>query len=141
MNKKVVFVIKKDEEIISSILNFCEQRGLKSAWINGIGAIKSATLAAYDLEKKEYKKKDLSGKFEIVNLTGNIGMLGEKPVTHLHVVLSDDNMATFGGHLEKAIVSVTCEIILTLLQKQIERKYDNKIGLNLIQPVKYPRSK
>ncbi len=130
---KIVFSIKKDEEITSSIFNYCQKNNIQSAWISGIGAVKSATLALYDLEKKEYKKKRFSGKFEIVGLSGNIGTLEGKPVLHLHTVLSDENMAIFGGHLEKATVSVTCEILISKTDYRIEREFDPNIGLNLIR--------
>lgn len=130
---KFVFTIKKDEEITSSIFNYCKKNNIKSAWISGIGAVSSAVLAFYDLEKKEYKKKELSGKFEIAGLSGNIGTLNGEPVLHLHIIFSDENMVTLGGHLEKATVSVTCEICIIKIDNQIERELDRNIGLNLIK--------
>lgn len=133
MSKNFVFTVKKDGEIISSIFNFCKEKGIESAWISGIGAAKFAVLLSYDIDKKEYNKKEFQGKFEIANLTGNLGIIDGKPTAHIHIILCNEEMQAFGGHLEQAVVSATCEIIITSLEKQIVRKLNDEIGLNLIE--------
>ena len=51
---------------------------------------------------------------------------------HCHAVFSNANMEAIAGHLKDAIVSATCEIFLVKLDGEIERKYDDNIGLNLM---------
>lgn len=125
--------INKGEKVVGSILDFCQKNNIAGAWITGIGAISKAKLALYNLDKKTYIKKELNGPFEIASMSGNIGLLNKKHIAHIHVVISDKLMNAFGGHLEEAIVSATCEIKIELFDQPISRKYDRDIGLNLIQ--------
>lgn len=37
----------------------------------------------------------------------------------------------FGGHLNKAIVSATCEMVITIIDGKIDRELNKNIGLNL----------
>ena len=39
----------------------------------------------------------------------------------------------FGGHLNSAVVSATCELVLQVIDGQVERVFDPEIGLNLFQ--------
>ena len=125
--------INKGEKVIESILNFCKNSGIEGAWISGIGAFASADLALYNLSKKEYTKKSLKGPFEICSLIGNVGIKDEKHIAHIHVVLSDDKMNAYGGHLNEAVVAATCELKVEIFDHPITRKHDEEIGLNLIE--------
>lgn len=51
---------------------------------------------------------------------------------HLHIVLGDEKFQAYGGHLKNAVVSATCEIAIFELDSKIKRKYDDEIGLNLL---------
>ena len=39
----------------------------------------------------------------------------------------------FGGHLNKAMVSATCEMVIYIIDGKIDRYYDEQIGLNLLK--------
>jgi len=125
--------INKGEKIVKSILSFCKNNRIEGAWISGLGAFSEAKLAFYDLENKKFTKKDIDGPLEICSLTGNIGIKEKEQVAHIHVVLSDEKMLAFGGHLEEATVSATCELKVEIFDHPIIRKYDPEIGLNLIE--------
>lgn len=125
--------INKGEKIVHSILNFCKSNNIEGAWITGLGAISSANLALYDLENKKYIKKTITGPHEICALTGNIGIKDKEHLAHLHVVLSNEKMDAFGGHLEEATVAATCELKVEIFDHPIVRKHDEDIGLNLIE--------
>lgn len=125
--------INKGEKVVESIIKFCKNFGIEGAWITGLGALNSAELALYNLDKKEYTKKSLSGPLEICSLIGNIGTKDGELVAHIHVVLSDDKMNAFGGHLNEAVVAATCELKVEIFDHPITRKHDKEIGLNLIE--------
>ena len=39
----------------------------------------------------------------------------------------------FGGHLTRAVVSATCEMIVEVSDGIIERKFNDEVGLNLFE--------
>ena len=51
---------------------------------------------------------------------------------HLHATLSDANYHTFGGHLNAAIVSGTCELIIDVIDGACDREFSDSVGLNLL---------
>lgn len=125
--------INKGEKVIESLLEFCRNNGIEGAWITGLGALSSAKLALYDLENKKYIKKEIKGPLEICSLDGNIALYDNEQVAHIHLVLSNDKMSAFGGHLEEATVAATCELKVEIFDHPIIRKNDPEIGLNLIE--------
>ena len=51
---------------------------------------------------------------------------------HIHVNLADEEHRTFGGHLNEAVVSATCEAIIEEFEGEVDRFFDEKIGINLM---------
>jgi len=78
-----------------------------------------------------YDTKTFGGMFEILSLKGNITMLGDGPLAHLHIVMAGPDYSAFGGHLDKAIADPTCEIALLLLDHEVRREKDGRTGLSL----------
>lgn len=131
-NNSYIIRLEKGESIIKELELFCQKENISTAFLSGLGAILSATLAFYNLEKKEYELKKLSETCEIVGLVGNITLVEGKPFVHLHCVLSNNKFECFGGHLKEGTVGATCEIHLTKVGTEIERNLDEKIGLKLL---------
>jgi len=131
--KSFVICLKKGDEAISELISFCHKNEIQSGWFSGLGAAQSAKLAIYDLDKKEYIRKEVSGILEILSYTGNISLLGDKTIVHSHVTLSDETFAAFGGHVDELTIAATCEIVLHSLDIELIRKFDEGIGLNLLE--------
>lgn len=126
-----LFSLKKDQKIIESLINLFTERNECGTFF-AIGAVSSAILKSYDLEKKEYSKKQFFGKFEVCSLNGIVTRLENGDVfVHAHAIFSDENFATFGGHLEEGVVSATLEVGF-VKTTDIKRKFDKEIGLNLL---------
>ena len=55
--------------------------------------------------------------FELTSLTGNITAetVENEPIIHLHATIADKDFRTYGGHVFRAIVSKTIEVVLTVI--------------------------
>ena len=124
--------LERDEKIIESLNRFLEDKSIKNGFFIGLGALSKVELALYRLEDKEYFFKNFEEALEISSLHGNIFLKENKPFIHAHIVVSDKNMETKGGHLKEAIVGATCEIILFTINNKIRRMYSEEIGLWLL---------
>ncbi len=124
--------IDKGEEIIQSLKIFCEKNSITSGSITGIGAVSKATIGFFDTKTKQYHQKELKEGYEIANLVGNISIMDNEIYFHIHATLSDADCNAFGGHLNSAVVSGTCEIIIDAISGEMGRKHDKGIGLNLL---------
>lgn len=128
------FILKLEpgDEIITELENFYNAHPGKTYFLTGIGALKQASLACFDLDKKSYLKHDFRGSYEIISLIGNITTIDNKPVIHSHINLSDRKFQLIAGHLVKGIISITAEIFITTVNLKIARQQDNRFNLNLL---------
>lgn len=128
------FFIKlyKDESLFESLEEFASRHQQTFGTLNGIGALKDCELGFYHLDRKEYDRKVFPHEAELLSLVGNLSFLKEKPFFHIHTILGASDFSTYGGHLFKATVAVTAEIIFRPLSLSVNREHDEEIGLNLL---------
>ena len=62
-------------------------------------------------------------------MEGNVALKDGEPFIHAHVVLSDHNMQTLGGHLFETTVGVAGEFFLTQFDGNAYRELKPDIGL------------
>ncbi len=123
--------IDKGEEIVATLERFCREKEIRLGTVSGIGATDRATIGLFKTQTKEYVRKEMAGDHEITSLTGNISRMKGEVYLHLHVNLADGNYHTFGGHLNSAVVSATCELVVRELDGGMDREFSEEIGLNL----------
>ena len=128
------YVIRLDpgDEIIEKVLWLAAVEGVKLATVTGLGAVDNVTLGIYSPDTKQVKANMFHADFEIVSLTGTITTQRGRPYAHLHMAVGDLSGRCYGGHLNRAVVSATAEIIMTVLPGEIDRQPDARIGLNLM---------
>jgi len=129
---KYVLAISSGEEICEQLKWFCEKKKIEAAHFSIIGAVNDLELWWYDTSKRRYKKKALMGQFEIVSMLGNVGILKGAIIIHTHGMFSDKNYKVYGGHVNRGVVSGTCEVVFEKLDGKITREYDEETGLNLM---------
>ena len=127
----IALSLQSDEYINESIKKVFIEEGLKSGWIEGLGAVYDIELGYYDLNKKDYIKKRFEGEYEITSLVGNVAFLDNECFVHTHTTICDSNFQAFGGHLFDAKISATGEFKITLFDTKIKRAFSDEIGLNL----------
>ena len=131
-NNTCVLRIDKDEDLVESIFQVAKKEKIKLGSISGMGAINHSKLSIYDVSKKEYSVKEFSGEMEIVSLEGNISSKENEPIIHLHMALAQEDCSVYGGHLHSANISVTAEIFINIIDGELEKKFDEDTGANLL---------
>ena len=129
---KYVVRIDKNEEVIREIKKLCQMEGIKLAEVSAIGAVKSVALGFFDPNTKKYKELTLHKPFELTSLVGNITSKDGEIYTHFHATISDTDLRVYGGHLTHAQVTTTVEAIITPLKGEVERTFNEEVGLNIL---------
>ena len=131
-DEKMMVRFDADEEVLSGLVKFTKGAGIDAAFVLGLGSAKEVELGFYDADKKEYQKTVFSEPMEVLNITGNIGLLGTKVIVHLHGSFGLSNYKMIGGHIHRLVVNTTVEIMLDTMGGEINRMYDENTGLNLL---------
>jgi len=132
-NNTIVARIDKDEEILEKIKEIALKENIKLASVRALGATKEFTVGVFKVDEKKYYSNEFKGNFEIVSLTGTINTMNDEFYTHIHMSAGNDKGEVFGGHLNRAIVSATCEMIINIIDGKVDRYLDEEVGLNLFK--------
>lgn len=129
----IVARMDKGEEILAQIKEIALKESIKSASVTALGATNDFTVGVYKIDEKKYYANTFQGSFEIVSLTGTINTMDGAFYAHLHMSAGNERGEVFGGHLNRAVVSATCEMVITLIDGRVDRFHSEEIGLNLFQ--------
>ncbi len=132
-NDTILVRIDRGEEIIEKVKEVAAKENIKLASINALGATDHFIVGVYNVEEKKYYSNEFKGSFEIVSLTGTINTMNDEFYCHLHMSAGNEKGQVFGGHLNKAIISATCEMVITLIDGKVDRFHDDVTGLNLFK--------
>lgn len=131
--KTIVIRMDKGEEVVSSLKSICQKEDIKLASVSAIGAVNDITVGVFNPDTKQYKSNRFTGNFEIVSLSGTVTTMKGIPYIHLHMSAGNGVGRVFGGHLNEAKISATCEMVITLIDGEVDREYSEEIGLNLFK--------
>ncbi|MBU7218625.1 PPC domain-containing DNA-binding protein [Staphylococcus gallinarum] len=131
-NNTIVLVLEQGEDIVEAVTDIARDKNGKFGTVSGIGACSEVELNFYNLETKTYEKKLIQEHLELTSLLGNISHIDDQPFAHLHATFGTNKYETYSGHLSKATVSATAEIVITMTNLDINRKFNDEIGLNLL---------
>ena len=132
-NNKYIVRIDKGEEIVETLKKFCKDNKIKLGSVSGIGAANKIVLGLFETATKKYHSQEFNGDFEIVPLAGNISTMKGETYLHLHANIANLKHNSFGGHLTSALVSATFEAIIDAIDGEVDRKFNDEIGLNLLE--------
>lgn len=128
-------IIRMDpgEEILSTLNDVALREDIRLAEVSALGAINEFTVGLYDRGEHRYHSNSFAFDAEIVSLTGTITYANELPYLHLHMSAADKDGRVFGGHLNRAVVSCTCEMAVRLIPGEVGRIQNPETGLNIFQ--------
>ena len=129
----IIARMDKGEEILEQVKEIALREKISLASVQALGAVDQFTVGVFKTEEKEYLANEFQGSFEIVSLTGTINTMDGAFYCHLHMSAGNDKGEVFGGHLNRAVVSATCEMVVNILEGTVDRYYDEQIGLNLLR--------
>ncbi len=130
-DQSIVLRLDPGEEILEKIKELSIKENITLASVQGIGALNEFTIGLFKIEEKNFVANTFQGSYEMVSLLGTINTMDGAFYSHLHMSAADEKGHMFGGHLSKAVTSATCEIIITLIEGNVDRKYDEGTGLNI----------
>lgn len=129
----IVARIDRGEEILAAVREIAGAEHIQLASVSALGATNDFTVGVYSVDEKQYHANDYKGNFEIVSLTGTINTMDGEFYTHLHMSAGDEKGQVFGGHLNRAVVSAVCEMVITVIDGVVDRRFSEEIGLNLFR--------
>jgi uncharacterized protein len=132
--KEYAVIFAKGDEAFSGLSEFAEKYHVTAAHFTAIGALSGAEIAWFSPERKMYKKIPVDGQTEVASMIGDIALYKGKPVVHAHMVLGLPDGTARAGHVLKAVVSPTLEVMITVDPNAMLKSLDPETGLTLIDP-------
>jgi len=121
-------------DLLEALTEQCRQRGITMGFVSVIGAVEGATIGYYDQKERVYRSSQIAGGLEITSCNGNISLKDGAVMVHAHILLSDDEGKTYGGHLMSPTTLFAGEALIQELEGEpLEREYDEVTGLFLWQ--------
>ncbi len=129
----VVARIDRGEEILDTVKDIALKEDIRLASISALGATGDFTVGVFNVDEKQYHANRFQGSFEIVSLTGTITTMDGAFYAHLHMSAGNEQGQVFGGHLNRAVISATCEMVIQIIDGTVERRFSEDVGLNLFR--------
>ena len=126
-NDYLIIRLDESEEIVKGIKSVCEKESIQSGVIlSVVGAMKRCELVFKPGCRQHFEEH-----FEVSG-NGNISMMNNEIMVHLHVVAGNDlNIKT--GHLLQGVVTIFCEIVLLKLNGlRMVRTLDTSLDPELV---------
>ncbi len=130
---RIVARIDRGEEIHAQLKELALREQIRLAEVSALGAVNDFTVGVFKTDERKYYANHFTGSFEIVSLTGTITTQDGAYYAHLHMSAGNDKGEVFGGHLNEAIVSATCEMVINVIDGTVERAFSEDVGLNLMR--------
>ncbi|MGH9571057.1 MAG: PPC domain-containing DNA-binding protein [Candidatus Angelobacter sp.] len=130
--KTYALVFSTGEPVNEQLLGFAQQNDIKAAQLTAIGAFNEVTLGYFSWTSKRYEEIPIPEQVELVALNGNLSLSDGKPKLHAHVVVGKQDGSAWAGHLLRATVRPTLEVMLVETPAYLRRVLDKETGLPLL---------
>lgn len=131
--RSYVVVFDMGDDVLAQFQHFCDRENVYAGFFCGIGGYRRATLAYYDMEKKQYEPIEVDEQVEVVSLIGNVTNYEGRARIHAHCIVGHRDGHTSAGHLVGASVSPTLEVMLAESVVPMMRTQRPDIGIPLIE--------
>ena len=124
--------LDRGEPLLPTLASFLAGRQVRGAALSAIGAVRQSVLGYFDLQRREYVRRDFPEEMELISLSGNLTWAGSEPIIHAHAVLSGPDFVAHAGHLFSTEIAVSGEVFIWTAPARVERALDESLGLKLI---------
>jgi uncharacterized protein len=133
--KTFILVFGIGDELAEGLLRFAKAQNLSAASFKAVGALSSVRLGWFSWETKRYEPSvTVDEQVELLSLIGDVALKDGEPAVHAHAVIGKRDGTAHGGHLLKAYIRPTCEVVLTESPVHLQKFIDPEAGIALIRP-------
>ncbi len=134
-NNTYLLVLSKGDLVMEKLRAFHKTVNYNFCKVEAIGALKNVELGYAHVTENgvNYEYKTFKKDHEVLSFSGSISLLNGDSLPHVHLAISDETFATYGGHLKEAEVAVTLEIIITVYDEQVTRSLNNEFKIGIIE--------
>ena len=126
-------IFETGDEVTEGLARFAQEHKLSASHFTAIGGFQSVTLGYFDWDIKDYEPIPVMEQVEVLSLIGDIALDNGEPKVHAHVIVGKSDGSAHGGHLLKAHVRPTLEVIVVESAGQLHKSYDPLSKLHLIK--------
>ena len=128
-------ILQTGDEVTRSLAAFAAEQSITAAQITAIGAFQDVVLMYFDWQAKSYKHIPIEEQVEVASLIGDVAVSPSgEPTLHVHLVVGKSDGTAMAGHLGKAHVRPTLEVIINESPAYLQKVADPRTGLALIDP-------
>lgn len=126
----IIARMDKGEEILEQLEVISRKENIRLASVSALGATNDMTVGVFRTGEKKYYANHFTGDMEIVSLTGTVSTMNGNYYAHLHMSAGDADGHVFGGHLNRCVISATCEMVINVFEGEVDREFNEEVGLN-----------
>jgi uncharacterized protein len=136
IENEVYLRVDPNEEVMETIKKVCVKENISTAQFQGIGACRNVVLSTYCPETMDFIEHPYAGMLEMVSLMGNVTKKNAEEIwLHAHAVFSYLNdskeISTTAGHVIKAVINYTGEIVIRIVPETIWLRSDIVPGVDV----------
>lgn len=117
------------QDVKQAIIKFVSERQIKAGVIGtALGSLSACNMRLAGAQPDHQPALTKEGSFEIVSLIGTVGA----GAPHLHIAVSDEQGAVYGGHLKDGCIAKTTVELVIIEDDSLsfERKPDEATGFD-----------
>ena len=126
----IIARMDKGEEVLQQLEMISQKENIRLASVSALGATNDMTVGVFRTGEKKYYANHFTGDMEIVSLTGTVSTMNGNYYAHLHMSAGDADGHVFGGHLNRCVISATCEMVIQVIDGEVDREFNQGVGLN-----------
>lgn len=131
--KSYALILESGDEVLACLAAFALHQEVPAGQLTAVGAFSDAILGLFDLRAQEYRPITLHDQVEVLSLTGSVALHEGRARVHAHAIVGDRQGHARGGHLLKAHVRPTLEIIITERPAPVQWRHESDADLSPIR--------